>query len=165
VTELAPGEKLIWQGRPEGGARPDLSKPGEILFGLVFIAFSLFWMDKAMDDGPIWLAGLPFLAIGLKLAFWRAWGPRLRSKFAHYTLTDRRALVELRWPLVGSARQEMTVTPSTIVDIDGPAPETITLTQSLTGPRGTTRESLRFERLADGQRVLNLIRDIQKGAA
>ena len=43
-----------------------------------------------------------FLAVGLKLAFWRAWGPRLRSKFARYTLTNRRALVEIREMLEGA---------------------------------------------------------------
>lgn len=162
---LPPGETPLWQGRPESGARPDLSKPGEIIFGMGFVAFSLFWMNKAMDSGPIWLAGLPFLAVGLKLALWRAWGPRLRSKFAHYTLTDRRALVEIRWPLMGSRTQTLTISPATIVDTDGETPATLTLTQTVTGPRGATRESLRFERIADGPHVLNLIRDIQKGAA
>ena len=162
---LPSAETPLWQGRPESGARLDLSKPGEIIFGMGFVAFSLFWMNKAMDSGPIWLAGLPFLAVGLKLALWRAWGPRLWSKFAHYTLTDRRALVEVRWPLLGTRTQVLTITPATIVDTDGDAPATLTLTQTVTGPRGAQRDSLRFERIAEGQRVLNLIRDIQKGAA
>lgn len=162
---LPSGEIPLWQGRPESGAPPDLSKPGEIVFGMGFVAFSLFWMNKAMASGPIWLAGLPFLAVGLKLALWRAWGPRLRAKFAHYTLTDRRAQVDIRWPLMGTRTQVLTISPATIVDTDGGAPATLTLTQTVTGPRGARRDSLRFERIAEGQRVLNLIRDIQKGAA
>ena len=164
MTDLQPGERILWEGRPEPGGLLDVSRPGEMVFGLAFIAFSLFWMTRAMEQGAFWLFGLPFLGIGMKLAFWRAYQPRLRAKFARYTLTDRRAIATMRWPLVGRREQALTVTRATIVDSAG-TPATITLRQQMTGPRGTVTESLIFDRIDEGAQVLALIRQVQRGAA
>lgn len=164
MTDLQPGERILWEGRPEPGDLLDVSRPGEMVFGLAFIAFSLFWMTKAMEQGAFWLFGLPFLFIGLKLAFWRAYQPRLRAKFARYTLTDRRAMVAMHWPLVGVREQALTLSPATIVDSEGD-PASITLRQQMTGPRGTVTESLTFQRIEESAQVLALIRQVQRGAA
>ena len=154
---IGPPERILWQGRPAGNARPDVSRPGQIVIGAGFVAVSLFWMDQAMARGPIWLAGLPFLATGLRLVLWRVWGPRLRAKMAHYTLTDRRALTELRWPLVGSRWQAVEIGPATMVEPSGD-PMTLTLQNRSAPP-------LLFERLDDGPEVLALIRQVQRARA
>lgn len=160
-------ETLLWQGRPAPGTPPDLSNPGKLIFGFAFIAFALFWMDRAMANGPIWLAGLPFLAFGLRLSVWQAWAPRLRAKFAHYSLTDRRALVETRWPLIGPRRESLILTPATIVDAETAADgtTTIALRQRMSGPRGTIVHSLTFARVERAADLLALIAQVQRSAA
>lgn len=163
---LLPGETLLWQGRPAGRVPLDVSRPGEMLFGLAFLVFAMVWIDRAQQEGPIWLAGLPLLAVGLRLALWRAYGPRLRARFAHYSLTSRRAVVELRWPLIGPRRADLRIGPATIIDFDGGDPATLRLTNTgLAGQTGTRPQTLSFERIADGLHVLSLLRDVQKGAA
>ena len=165
MTPLLPGESLLWQGRPASGTRADTSKPGKLLFGLALVAFALFWMDKAMDRGPIWLAGLPFLAFGLNLSVWTAWAPRLRAKFAHYRLTDRRLLVDVVWPLIGARSQVLTLTPSTTIENDGQDPATLTLCHQVSGPRGSVTEALTLSRIETPARLLALIAQVQRSAA
>ncbi|MEH7829130.1 hypothetical protein [Gemmobacter denitrificans] len=160
-----PGETLLWEGRALPGLRPRIDKPANILFGLAMIAFALFWMDRALRDGGImWLAGLPFLGFGLRMAVVPVWGPRIAARLSRYALTDRRALIETRWPLIGSRWHSMTITPATLVDADG-SPMTLTLRSALAGPRGTADETLIFHRLDDGAEVLALIRQIQRNTA
>lgn len=166
MTALPPGEKLLWQGRAEGRIPVDMSRPGGMVFGLAFMAFAVVWMDRAMKESDLmWLAGLTFLAIGMQLSVWRVWGPRLRARFSTYTLTDRRAVVETGWPLIGRKTRALLITPATMVDIGEGDPASLTLTNLVTGPRGAAPESLSFERIGEARQVLALIRDIQKGAA
>ena len=64
VMTLLPGEKILWQGRPEARAPLDVSRPSQLLFGVVFVAFSMVWMDKARESGSlIWLAGFVFMLL------------------------------------------------------------------------------------------------------
>lgn len=159
-------DAILWQGRPEPRAPLDVSRPAQMIMGLAFIVFSMVWMQKALQaDAPVWPAGLIFLGLGLKLAVWGPWQPRLRAHFAHYAITRRSARAEIRWPLLGTRRQEITITPATIIDIDGADPASLTLTQMRATPRGTRPETLRLDRIAEARRVLALLRDIQKAAA
>ncbi|HRK43142.1 MAG TPA: hypothetical protein PLH11_08885 [Gemmobacter sp.] len=165
MTPLLPGETVLWQGRPASGTRPDTSNPGKLLFGFALVAFALFWMDKAMERGPIWLAGLPFLAFGLKLSVWTAWAPRLRAKFAQYRLTDRRLLVDVIWPVIGARSQVLTLSPSTIIENDGQDPATFTLRHQVSGPKGNMTEVLTLSRIEDAARLSALIAQVQRSAA
>lgn len=99
---LDPGEKILWQGRPE--ARFDwtgLITP-HFLPGIGITGFALFWMVMAsgLPFGRttifnlfFMLFGLVFVFNGLNMAFGvqvRRW-LRLRGSF--YTLTDRNAFI------------------------------------------------------------------------
>lgn len=166
APDLVQGELILWQGRPEGRAPLDVVRPAEILFGFAFLLFSMFWMQKAMESGNIlWMAGLIFFGLGLRFAVIRPYLPRLRARFARYTLTNRRAVVALHWPVIGMRQQALIVTPATIVDTDSQDPATITLRQILTGREGARPATLQFERISEARHVLDLIRTVQKGAA
>lgn len=106
---LAPGERILWQGRPL--ARPDWPAllRAQVLFGLVFAGFALFWIAQAwrMADGSpapgalrglFPLFGLPFLVVGLNLALGPALRPWLAARGTWYTLTDRNAYIATRRP-------------------------------------------------------------------
>ena len=105
---LQPGERILWQGRPD--ARPDFSLllSTRTLFGLFFAGFAVVWIGTAASmlwapgtrmPAPAFFRllfpafGIPFVIVGLGLAFgpvWRDWRAR---RAAWYTLTDRTAFV------------------------------------------------------------------------
>lgn len=105
---LDPGEVILWQGQPQ--ARFDWTQlfNSRSAFGFIFAGFSVFWMVAAWGTTRIGLSlvpdasfmaflmplfGLPFLLLGLNMAF----GPQLmawaRRKGSWYTLTDRHAFI------------------------------------------------------------------------
>ncbi|MFB2532100.1 aspartate carbamoyltransferase catalytic subunit [Paracoccus sp. p4-l81] len=112
-------EAILWQGRPEGRARLDTARLPELLIGLVFIGFSLFWMRGVAQSGGFgWAFGLPFLGIGL----WQVAQPTLlaaldrRRRF--YTLTDRRAFVATDAPGQGRRLASYPITADTLIELD-----------------------------------------------
>ncbi len=97
LPRLSNGEKLIWAGKPKTGLRLQPSDALGIPFGVLFLAFSLFWEFSATKAGkaPGFFAfwGVPFILMGLYQAigrfFWDAW---LRSRQV-YALTSTRLIV------------------------------------------------------------------------
>lgn len=99
---LAPGERILWQGRPQGGVVWSGLIDPRTPFGAVFAGFSIFWVATAATLAPrsggvigmvFPLFGLPFVAVGLYLLAGRLfWDAYLRS-VTHYTLTDRAAFI------------------------------------------------------------------------
>jgi hypothetical protein len=91
--ELSPDEKLIWIGQP----RSDLAvRPAYFLvpFGVVFVAFSLFWMVMAVviTFGLMAPCGIPFLAIGVALIVSPVW-LRAWARKTVYAVSNRRAII------------------------------------------------------------------------
>jgi hypothetical protein len=90
---LAADETLTWWDRPIPMllARHELN--ANMLFGLFFLAFSIFWMTMAWNaPGPFFLFGAPIVLVGLWLASapLRAYA---RASSTLFALTNRRALV------------------------------------------------------------------------
>jgi hypothetical protein len=110
ASSLAPGETVVWSGRPQPGSIARRALP-KALFGLAFVAFTLFWMagvvsgkgnnwDKGKIVAPFAshnvaiaaLAGLWMLPPGFYMLSWPLWAWR-RARRTLYALTDRRAIV------------------------------------------------------------------------
>jgi hypothetical protein len=86
---LAPGEEILWQGRPRASIRWTGLLTPLTFMGVIFTGFSTFWIAMAavMTAGSgapfpfnvFPLFGLPFLAVGLWMLGGRllfdAWGP------------------------------------------------------------------------------------------
>ena len=132
---LAPGERILWQGRPLRRADWGALAGRGTLFGLFFAGFAVFWIVQTlrmtqMSPSPVLvkllfpLAGLPFLYIGLKLSLGPALRPWLALGGTFYTLTDRTAFVARqrfgrrtiqRYPLTAGLRPELVPgTPGTV---------------------------------------------------
>lgn len=91
---MDPGEKILWQGRPDPSFHIDLSDTKSALMGVFFTAFSIFWMVMAAQGGGIfWLFGLPFFGIGVFMVIGVHFWKQSERKATHYTLTDKRAII------------------------------------------------------------------------
>jgi hypothetical protein len=101
-AELEPGEKVVWEGRPNPN-RMMLKAMPIMLFGIPFLSFSIFWMAMAggivVAKGPrlgpqtfFVLFGLPFVLVGLGMVT----SPllfRWKATRTAYVVTDRRAIM------------------------------------------------------------------------
>ncbi len=102
-AELEPGEKLIWVGQPRPGRLMAAALP-TFLFGLLFTAFSVFWLygasggfgpprGRRMPMGGLFaLFGLPFVFVGLGMVATPFIAGRNARKTC-YALTNRRAIL------------------------------------------------------------------------
>ncbi len=105
---LAPGERILWQGRPDGAIDWALLFDVRSLFGVFFTGFALFWI--AMASGMLWtggsdagpplffrllfpLFGLPFVLVGLGVILAPLRADLAERRGVFYTLTDRAAFI------------------------------------------------------------------------
>jgi len=98
---LPEAERLLWQGRPDGSIRlADFFTP-RLPFALFFTAFAVFWMavisqmgsgtGGALDLFPLF--GLPFICVGLYIAFGIPLWDAYERRHAWYALTDEAAYI------------------------------------------------------------------------
>lgn len=91
---LLPNEVLLWHGAP-GPGRINTYGRIPVLFSIIWLGFSLLWEITAIMSGILIMVlfGLPFLLIGLSVAFG---GPiknaRLKGKI-FYAVTNQRLLI------------------------------------------------------------------------
>ena len=95
--QLIPGERVLWQGRPQTMHRQTAGSFG-MLIGVFFLAFSIFWMMGALNAirsgllGLIFpLFGIPFVLVGLNMVFPNLLSGR-RRKMTQYAITNKRVL-------------------------------------------------------------------------
>jgi hypothetical protein len=100
AIDLAPGERIIWQGQPKQGFR---LSPQDV-FAVPFAAFWLFIVSmifllaitgQAKDVDPVAYIIIPiFLLVGLYMLFGRFVVDRATRRRTYYFLTTERALIE-----------------------------------------------------------------------
>ena len=100
---LAPGEIILWQGRPSGirgyVRSVDLFWVAFAAFGALFFVTSLAATSRSTrpDAGEFTLVALfPFIVFGLFFGVPRAIGVWREKRRAKYILTDRRIILESR---------------------------------------------------------------------
>ena len=80
-----PDEYELWRGKSKGMAPSQ--KMIMIPFGIVFLAFALFWTVSASAmGGPFGLFGLPFIAVGAYIVF----GQNIVGKKTYYVITNKK---------------------------------------------------------------------------
>lgn len=98
--QLAPGEQLLWHGRPPQGLVLRDGHPGLVFFSLFWCGFALHWEWQALSmEGPRGFAlfGVPFVLFGLYMVLGRFWvNARVRAR-THYALTPERVLLAGGW--------------------------------------------------------------------
>ena len=84
---LTDQEQVLWTGMPEKGRLFTGQDFVLLPFGIVWLAFSLFWEVAALkSSAPLFssLFGLPFIGIGVYLVF-GVFIQRLRFQAGHFT--------------------------------------------------------------------------------
>lgn len=95
--QIAPGERLLWSGRPQ-----KLHGPRGMgrLFAVFFLGFACVWELMALQSlalgaglfGLVFpLFGIPFILVGIKMLFPQVGGPKPEE--IAYAITDQRVLV------------------------------------------------------------------------
>lgn len=172
---LRPDETLLWQGAPVPGFHQRGKTLFLMIFGLPFLIlgvaiffFGLHRLTHAPTPSDAGLAlfltafGLPFGGIGAFLVFGPLIEARTASRDIRYALTTRAAYVQRqgRFPSL----KIYPILPSTALELEpGSRASTVWLHARLErdsdGDLGTTKAG--FENIAEGEKVLDLIRDLQ----
>ncbi|MCA0204416.1 MAG: aspartate carbamoyltransferase catalytic subunit [Proteobacteria bacterium] len=173
---LEEGETILWQGRPVTGVRLRDFLGLPLVFGLFFTGFSLVWiaMARLMTQGEDFsvfpLFGLPFLLVGLYVAFGLPFGKDYLRKRSWYTLSDRKAYVATE--LFGKRRlKAVPYAEMNILELEDGTPGSVTFKREITvsqytrrnrsGGRSrrsqTTTTNIGFERIEDARTVYRMI--------
>lgn len=173
-----PGERLLWEGAPDGRVHIGPGGLFTSLFGLPFLAGGLLTFGAGVGSfaggfgnfGGIGggffaiMFSLPFLAVGTGLTVgpWLA-GP-VGARRVRYALSDRRAYVAKRfW---GRTLESYPILSDAAVELDqGRRVDTVRLyshdERDSEGDR--THRQVCFDMISDGKAVYDLIRAIQRG--
>lgn len=163
---LDEGESILWQGRPNGRITFKASYIVSFIFGLFFAGFALFWMTMASRaGGGFWMFGLIHFSVGLGIAFLPPFWAAFSRRHTWYTLTDRRAFIATDKPFIGRKLKSYPIDEDTPIEFTPGDFATIEFAHEVrrTKNNGTRRISIGFERIAEGDAVYRLIRDIQRG--
>jgi hypothetical protein len=93
---LRPGERLIWEGKPDVAAYSSRGAWYLIPFSLMWGGFAIFWEYSVISNGAPWffvLWGIPFVAVGLYMIFGRIYVARREGAATAYAITDQWVLI------------------------------------------------------------------------
>jgi hypothetical protein len=161
---LDPEERILWQGRPDGGIVISVANIASGAFGLFFAGFALFWMIMASQAGGVfWMFGLLHFSVGIGISFGPIVGGAFIRRHTWYTLTDRRAFVATDVPIKGKTLDSYPITRDTRISFEEGGLSNIHFAEGMRYRGGKKRLSpIGFERIPDGREVYRLLRDIQK---
>lgn len=178
---LAPDERLLWQGRPDGGFHIRFRHLGVSAVGLVVVALALAlgWQGAAglragaPLGGPVAATAAGALAFGLALALGPHIADMIRRRHMAYALTDRRALIETR--LAGRALVAYPITAQSPLWLAATRPPSayFAILRRRVRPMERMRRTVRavtpvhvgFELVPEAARLHAMMRDIQEAQA
>ena len=152
---LGPGERVVWQDRPDTRLQLTVRNPMEfglglaLSFGPITPCLLLF-----LGGSPLWMAGLPVMALGLWfLVGWCVWDT-LRRRATWYSLSTRRAF---RATALGRRTlADIPLAPGTDIETDPHVPDRVTF-------RCDGHADLVFGALRDPRRLTDLAQRIRAG--
>ena len=164
-AHLAPGEVVLWQGRPDGGWFISLSQAARLLRTVVMIGLFLYILVRLQKTiPPLWDVRMIVLVIFFQAVPSEMIRSVLRRKRSAYALTDRRALMVTDQRPFGLRAYEVALTSATPIEtvISGPFTSIFFPTApkrgwSLLGEAPKQG----FERLRNGPAALGFVRQIQ----
>ncbi|MFN3938149.1 MAG: aspartate carbamoyltransferase catalytic subunit [Gemmobacter sp.] len=165
---LQPGEKIMWQGRPDPRLRFRAPEFAMFVVGAAFAGMAMLFIVAGIVVGEIMMVLFPMLhlAVGLGLMF----GPTLWSAHVRrgtwYTLTDRRAIVATDyWPR-GRDLQSFPIDRDQRVELRPGNPGSVLFAfHRKLGKNGLREVGTGFEMLHEAPEVYALIEAARRGTA
>ena len=165
---LAPGERILWQGRPDGRLTFRGHSLGLMFMGAVFSAVALLFMGIGIVAGDLVFTLFPVihLSVGLGLMFGMpVYGAYARRR-TWYTLTDRRAVIATDyWPKGRDITLHEIGPDSPVTLVERPWPGVQFATHHLRTKNGTRILPIGFERIAEARLVHDILHSIKQGKA
>ena len=84
---LAPGETILWRGKPEKGHLLGPQDVFMIPFSILWCGFAIFWFISALQAGFFALFGVPFVCVGLYITVGRFIHTAMIRKKTAYVIT------------------------------------------------------------------------------
>ena len=167
-AHLAPGERLLWQGRPDAWPVLRIGHVLRLLRGVVLLVAVLYILVRLrMTVPPLWdvrtlVLVVFFMSVPLEII-----ADALSRAMAHYALTDRRALIAWQRPLFGLRLRSIPIGPATVVDHEVGRRGSVLFDAPGSRWAGFFGEPPRpgFSRITDSSAVFSLIREKQRGKA
>ena len=169
---------ILWQGRPSGAVVVRGSDIFESVFGLFFAGFAVFWVSMASSMGTprnapgvfqlFPLFGVPFLAVGLYMAFVKYFWRAFVRRHTNYTLTNKRGFIAT--DVLGNRKLKSYALTDALELEQGARGDTLWLAtrtdtrRNKNGFRRTYTKRIGFELIADGARVMGLAQKARRGA-
>jgi hypothetical protein len=169
TPDLAPNEKILWQGRPNAAPHITANHILRLLRGLIMLGLFLYIIARLnmglsqYFDIQVIVFALFFLAVPLdilKSAYIR--------KISTYALTSHRAIIQMNIPFTGKRTQFYPILPTTAFETLKRKALTSLLFATPKRPFWDLRgqpAKVGFERITDGDHVFALITQIQRGDA
>lgn len=163
---LAEGERILWQGRPDGRIALDGGRDWfRLIFGLFFAGFALMWMIGAAQAGGLfWMVGLIHFGAGMGIALWPTLFDAILRRHSYYTLTSQRTFIGRDLPLLGRRLDSWQITPASPVSVEEGNPGSVWFAA---GARQmfmkTAPPAIGFRRISEARAVYQMITQIQKG--
>lgn len=162
---LEPGEKLLWQGRPDGSAVWQRRHILPVLLGFGVACLGLIWIFL-VSDGNIYTAamGLILIVLGAFLGLAPPIMSSMVRKASWYSLSNKRAFIAMHRKSVGRKLAAYRIDPEFELLFDYKDPATIIFAIETRQPGNAAYTvKIGFEQIRDGEKVYQMLRDIQAG--
>lgn len=175
-SQLRPGEKLLWAGRPGAGIRLRPMDWFFLPFSLLWLGFALFWEGSSIAAGaPVFflLFGLFLVVIGFFIAFGRFLLDARIRQLQTYAVTSDRLIVASLFPRHSVQSFDLRNLPALTLTKRSGGEGTISFGQPSSFGWSTTNTwgpwlpaylGASFEFIPDAARIYDLALDAQKKA-
>lgn len=163
---LEADETLLWQGRPDGAfvwPTPSLKALAPVI---AICGFSVFWMMQAAQSGGFfWLLGLVMFSAGISAIFRLPLRNMKLRRSSWYSLSNRRAFFATETQ--GQRHlKSYDIHPDLVLElVDGTPGSVYFATTFINTSKGSSRQKIGFERIADARGIYDMLRKIQRGQA
>ena len=162
---LDPGERILWQGRPDPSFQINIRQVPLALFGTFFAGFAVVWMAMAAQAGGVfWMFGLIHFGVGIAMVYSAIFWAGLKRRRTWYTLTDRRAFIATDLPLRGKRLDSYAILPGTRLSLQSGHPGSVVFArEERRGSKGRRYTvDIGFERIDAADKVYAMMREIQR---